>query len=68
MRALFRALWHNDDARKVRVARHVLAGEHAWLERGIMGIPLTAEELVPPQAHRGREEQAHAVAEAGRRG
>jgi hypothetical protein len=42
----------------VRVARHVLAGEHEWLERGIMGIPFTAEELVPPQVHRSGEEHA----------
>jgi alkylation response protein AidB-like acyl-CoA dehydrogenase len=68
VRALFRALWHNDDARKVRLAHRVLAGEHAWLERGIMGIPFTAEELVPPQVHHGGEEHAaHAVAGAGRR-
>jgi hypothetical protein len=69
VRSLFRALWHNDDARKVRLARHVLAGEHEWLERGIMGISFTAEELVAPQVHHGGEEHAaHAVAEAGRRG
>jgi alkylation response protein AidB-like acyl-CoA dehydrogenase len=61
VRALFRALWHNDDARKVRVARHVLAGEHEWLERGIMGIPFTAEELVPPQVHHGGGEEHAAV-------
>jgi alkylation response protein AidB-like acyl-CoA dehydrogenase len=68
VRSLFRALWHNDDARNVRVARHVLAGEHAWLERGIMGVPFTAEELVPPQVHpAGEKHAAHAVAEARRR-
>jgi hypothetical protein len=33
-----------------------------------MGIPFTAEELVPPQVHHGGEEHAaHAVAGAGRR-
>ena len=58
VRSLFRALWHNDDARKVRVARHVLAGEHAWLERGTMGLPFTAEDLVPPQVRRGDAERA----------
>lgn len=68
VRSLFRALWHNDDARKVRVAQHVLAGEHAWLERGTMGIPFTAEELVPPEVHRGDgAHAAHAVVGAGRK-
>jgi hypothetical protein len=67
-RSLFRALWH-DDARKGRAARHVPAGKHEWLERRIMGIPFTAEGLVPPQVHHGGEEHAaHAVADAGRRG
>ena len=32
----FRAIWRNDDDFKVRVARHVLAGEHRFLERGII--------------------------------
>jgi hypothetical protein len=33
-----------------------------------MGIPFTAEELVPPQVHHGGEEHAaHAAAGAGRR-
>jgi alkylation response protein AidB-like acyl-CoA dehydrogenase len=62
VRALFHALRSNDDACKVRVARRVLTGEHAWLERGIMGIPFTAEELVPPEVGRGAPEHtAHAV-------
>ena len=33
--AHFRALTRNDDARTYHVARGVLAGEHAWLERGM---------------------------------
>ncbi|HXQ28801.1 MAG TPA: acyl-CoA dehydrogenase family protein [Gemmatimonadales bacterium] len=33
--AHFRALRRNDDARTYHVARGVLAGEHAWLERGM---------------------------------
>jgi hypothetical protein len=43
VRALFRALWRNDDARLNRVAAGVLGGEHAWLERGILDIGLTPE-------------------------
>jgi alkylation response protein AidB-like acyl-CoA dehydrogenase len=51
--ALFRALWHNDDPEAYRTGRAVLAGEHAWLERG--GIPLgfTVEDLRPRLPARG---------------
>jgi alkylation response protein AidB-like acyl-CoA dehydrogenase len=47
VRALFRALWRNDDARAYRVGREVLAGEHAWLEEGRMDLGLTVEDLRP---------------------
>ncbi len=40
VRRLFRDLWSNEDARRNRVAAHVLGGEHAWLERGILDIGL----------------------------
>jgi alkylation response protein AidB-like acyl-CoA dehydrogenase len=33
---LFRALWANDDARKYKVGLKVLAGQHAWLEQGVV--------------------------------
>jgi alkylation response protein AidB-like acyl-CoA dehydrogenase len=36
VRRLFHDLWWNDDVRKYRVAMRVLAGEHAWLEEGIL--------------------------------
>jgi alkylation response protein AidB-like acyl-CoA dehydrogenase len=32
----FKAVWGNDDDRKYRVSRHVLDGEHRFLERGII--------------------------------
>ncbi|MCI0407131.1 MAG: acyl-CoA dehydrogenase family protein, partial [Acidobacteria bacterium] len=32
----FKAIWGNDDDRKYRVSRHVLDGEHRFLERGII--------------------------------
>jgi alkylation response protein AidB-like acyl-CoA dehydrogenase len=32
----FKAIWRNDDDRKYRVSRHVLEGEHRFLERGII--------------------------------
>jgi hypothetical protein len=43
VRRFFRDLWHNEDARRNAVASHVLAGEHAWLERGILDIGLTPD-------------------------
>jgi alkylation response protein AidB-like acyl-CoA dehydrogenase len=36
--AAFKALWSNDDARKYRVAKHVLDGKHVWMEDGLMGL------------------------------
>jgi alkylation response protein AidB-like acyl-CoA dehydrogenase len=44
VRRLFRDLWHNDDARKGRVAAAVMGDRHRWLERGIleMGLPTSA--------------------------
>lgn len=44
---LFHALWHNHDALAYRTGRAVLAGEHAWLERGGIGLDVTVEELTP---------------------
>jgi alkylation response protein AidB-like acyl-CoA dehydrogenase len=35
----FRALLRNDDVRKYRTARRVLAGEHLWLESGLAPAP-----------------------------
>lgn len=48
VRALFAALWRNEDAAAYRLGREVLAGEHAWIEEGNT-IPLgfTIEELTP---------------------
>ncbi|MFO0580840.1 MAG: acyl-CoA dehydrogenase family protein [Anaeromyxobacter sp.] len=50
---LFEALWANDDAAAYAVGRQVLAGEHAWLEQGGIGLGLSVDELkprLPPQA------------------
>ncbi|ABC81190.1 acyl-CoA dehydrogenase family protein [Anaeromyxobacter dehalogenans] len=47
VRALFDALWHNDDAAAYAVGREVLDGEHAWLEQGAMSLDLTVEVLRP---------------------
>jgi hypothetical protein len=32
----FRSLFRNDDVRTYRVAQQVLAGEHLWLEQGLV--------------------------------
>ena len=45
--ALFRSLWHNHDAVAYRTGRAVLDGEHAWLEKGGIGLGLSVEELKP---------------------
>jgi alkylation response protein AidB-like acyl-CoA dehydrogenase len=47
VRGLFGALWHNDDDRAYATGRDVLAGEHAWLEKGGIGLGVTVEELRP---------------------
>ncbi len=44
----FRAVRSNDDVVKYRAARHLLDGEHAWLERGLTPMEL-ARELAAPE-------------------
>jgi len=44
IRERFRALFANDDSFGYRVARQILAGEHAWLEHGIIGLERLAQE------------------------
>src|SRR5438552_3499808 len=38
VRAKFQGLWRNDDVPTYRVAQEVLAGEHRWLERGMVEL------------------------------
>jgi len=45
--ALFKALWRNEDDDAYRLGREVLAGEHAWLEKGGMETGLTVDDLRP---------------------
>jgi alkylation response protein AidB-like acyl-CoA dehydrogenase len=48
VRALFDALWHNDDAKAYALGREILAGKHEWLEQGArIGLGVTVEELKP---------------------
>ncbi len=44
---LFRDLWSNEDARLNRTAAEVMAGGHAWLERGALPLGLSAEDFRP---------------------
>lgn len=67
VRGLFRALWRNDDVAAYRVGREVLAGEHAWLEEGVLGLGIDAAELRPredgrPAAKRSARAAADKVA------
>jgi hypothetical protein len=53
VRALFDALWDNEDVAMYELGREVLAGGHEWLEKGGMGLGLTVEDLrpkLPPSA------------------
>lgn len=45
--ALFGALFHNDDAYAYEVSREVLAGDHGWLEEGIIGLEAPAGAMTP---------------------
>lgn len=45
--ALFAALFRNDDRRVYEVSRRVLAGDHAWLEEGIIGLDVPEGAMVP---------------------
>jgi alkylation response protein AidB-like acyl-CoA dehydrogenase len=44
---LFYQLWNNEDAVKTRVAKRVLDGTHAWVERGTLGVPAEPADLQP---------------------
>jgi hypothetical protein len=50
---LFDALWHNHDAQAYRMGRAVLAGEHGWLETGVIGLGVTVEQLTPKPPPQG---------------
>ncbi len=44
---LFRQLWGNDDALATRVGQELLDGKHTWIERGVVALPYTAEDMRP---------------------
>lgn len=49
-----RGLFDNDDAHEYGVGREVLAGQHAWLEKGIVPLGLEREELDPEEIDEAR--------------
>ena len=38
VQAKFRGVWRNEDVPTYQIAQEVLRGEHAWLERGMVGV------------------------------
>jgi hypothetical protein len=45
---LFREVFANDDVRGYQVAQQILAGEHAWLEEGVIHAPSTGTGKIEP--------------------
>ncbi len=65
VRALFHALWRNDDDAAYRMGREVLSGQHEWLEKGGIGLGLDVDDLrprLPPGAPSPRSERPAAAA------
>jgi alkylation response protein AidB-like acyl-CoA dehydrogenase len=61
---LFHALWHNHDDAAYRTGRAVLAGEHAWIEKGVIGLGVTVEDLTPRAPPRAEPAPARPAAVA----
>ena len=53
----FHQLWRNDDAQATRVGLDLLAGKHAWLERGIDPLPYEVDDLRPKSMEEILDEQ-----------
>ncbi len=71
VRGLLAALWSNDDAAAYALGRAVLAGEHAWLEAGAIGLDVEIEDLrpkLPPRAGAKVEPRPQRSPEAAPRG
>jgi alkylation response protein AidB-like acyl-CoA dehydrogenase len=62
VKRLFLELWHNDDDAKYRTALQTLAGEHTWLERGILAHD---EALFPASLRSEVHAPGHAECAAG---
>jgi len=64
VKASLKGMWANDDDLKHSVGKEILTGTHAWLERGTLGVPYTAEELRPLTVTEIRERRAKTGEEA----
>jgi len=62
---LFRDLWRNDDEAAYRLGRAVLAGDHAWLERGGIPTGLSVDDLRPRAPGRAEPEPLRRPAAIG---
>lgn len=62
---LFAALFRNDDKYAYEVSREVLAGEHAWIEGGIIGFE-APEGAMAPVTHIPRESETRSGTGAAR--
>ncbi len=66
IRARFASLRRNDDAQAYETGRKLLDGDFDWLERGIVGVPASTRELMPPTVSElladeaGRDDEAAA--------
>jgi hypothetical protein len=66
VRRLFRELRRNSDRADYALGRAVLAGQHAWLEEGAVGLGLTAEDLAPrPSTAAAKGQRGRKAAPAG---
>ena len=61
---LFSDLWRNDDVRKYKTALRVLAGDHAWLEEGILGLEEQTQQSVKPASPMGEPAPAEVQPQA----
>ena len=57
----FKRFYGKNDARIDKVAGRVLAGEHAWLEQGIIGMPKESNPLAQPAGPQKGKPAAHAI-------
>ena len=64
MRQLFRDLWSNEDGQRLRTGLDLLAGHHAWLERGILGLEAARAPSGDPAAAGANAAQGPVEAEA----
>jgi hypothetical protein len=58
VKALFRGLWSNDDARAYRIGRHMLDGRYRFLEEDGIGLGIDADAMRPRTTAPHQQEEA----------